>query len=42
MFLKPSFNICVYCNALVTSVEQSVGFDQQEMCQKLYGFCELK
>lgn len=33
-FLKPSYNICTYCNALVTSVEQSVGSDQQEMCQK--------
>lgn len=40
--IKPSFNICVYCNALVTSMEQSVGFDQREMCQKLYGFYELK
>lgn len=37
-FLKPSFNICVYCNVLVRSVEQSVGFDQQEMCQKCHVF----
>lgn len=37
-FLKPSFNICTYCNVLVRGVGQSVGSDQQEMCQKWHVF----